>query len=353
MIRTTDIPDLEGYGVFIDGIDFKQLTRGEWRELGKLYMNKLVMIIRKSGLKNKKVFYRVLSKWGEHRQNYAAITFGKFPWAEGNIQKILDSPDVPDDEKEYIKEYKRIGGLTRKEGNILRVTGKKINGYRTGLFDHGELLWHSNECGDLAFTPGVALLGQHGMTKSATGVMVTAPYYNNLSDSMRSELDEMVLIHNFVDGKINVNGENNIVYKNMCPEPDTEIPLVIQSPAGIKGLHYSFNTVTGIKGMSNLEAKKVLAEIRKGLDPYTYDYWWENDDDLMIFDNSITQHRRLGDTTDRLCLRYQFDYTYLHDGLYQPYLQEPFITRHTDRVTNFYKLLQHENPTLDTLKSMV
>ena len=53
MIRTTDIPDLEGYGVFIDGIDFKQLTRGEWRELGKLYMNKLVMIIRKSGLKNK------------------------------------------------------------------------------------------------------------------------------------------------------------------------------------------------------------------------------------------------------------------------------------------------------------
>ena len=69
MIRTTDIPDLDGYGVFVDGIDFKQLTRGEWRELGKLYMNKLVMIIRKSGLKNKKVFYRVLSKWGEHRQN--------------------------------------------------------------------------------------------------------------------------------------------------------------------------------------------------------------------------------------------------------------------------------------------
>ena len=131
------------------------------------------------------------------------------------------------------------------------------------------------------------------MTKSATGVMVTAPYYNSLSDSMRSELDEMVLIHNFVDGKINVNGENNIVYKNMCPEPDTEIPLVIQSPAGIKGLHYSFNTVTGIKGMSNLEAKKVLAEVRKGLDPYTYDYWWENNDDLLIFDNSIVQHLSL------------------------------------------------------------
>ena len=336
MIRTTDIPDLEGYGVFIDGIDFKQLTRGEWRELGKLYMNKLVMIIRKSGLKNKKVFYRVLSKWGEHRQNYAAIVFSKYPWAEGQVEKLLSSSEVSQEDKEYIKEFKRIGGHNRQEGNILRVTGKKINGYRTGLFAHGELLWHSNECGDLAFTPGVALLGQHGMTKSATGFMVTTPYYYSVSDSIRSELDEMVLTHNFVEGKINANGENNIVYKNMCPFPNTEIPMVIQSPAGIKGLHYSFNTVTG----SNND--RLLAEVRKGLEKYTYDYWWENDDDLLIFDNTIVQHRRLGDTTDRLCLRYQFDYTYLQDDLYQPYLQEPYITRYTERVQKFHKLLQHE-----------
>ena len=323
MTRITDIPELEGYGVFVDDIDFKTLSLREWKELGQLHLQKLVMVIRKSGLKNKKVFYRVLKKWGEHRQNYAAILFDKYPWAEGQADKLLSSSEVSQEDKEYIKEFKRIGGHSRKEGNILRVTGKKINGYRTGLFAHGELLWHSNECGDLAFTPGVALLGQHGMTKSATGFMVTTPYYYSVSDSMRSELDEMVLIHNFVEGKINADGENNIVYKNMCPFPNTEIPMVIQSPAGIKGLHYSFNTVTG----SNND--RLLAEVRKGLEKYTYDYWWENDDDLLIFDNTIVQHRRLGDTTDRLCLRYQFDYTYLHEGLYQPYLQEPYITRHT------------------------
>jgi len=338
MIRITDIPNLEGYGVFVDGIDFKHLTREEWIDLGKLHLKKLVMVIRKSGLKNKKVFYRVLKKWGEHRQNYAAIVFSKYPWAEGQVEKLLSSSEVSQEDKEYIKEFKRIGGHNRQEGNILRVTGKKINGYRTGLFAHGELLWHSNECGDLAFTPGVALLGQHGMTKSATGFMVTTPYYYSVSDSIRSELDEMVLTHNFVEGKINANGENNIVYKNMCPFPNTEIPMVIQSPAGIKGLHYSFNTVTG----SNND--RLLAEVRKGLEKYTYDYWWENDDDLLIFDNTIVQHRRLGDTTDRLCLRYQFDYTYLQDDLYQPYLQEPYITRYTERVQKFHKLLQHEKP---------
>ena len=336
MIRITDIPNLEGYGVFVDGIDFKHLTREEWIDLGKLHLKKLVMVIRKSGLKNKKVFYRVLKKWGEHRQNYAAIVFSKYPWAEGQVEKLLSSSEVSQEDKEYIKEFKRIGGHNRQEGNILRVTGKKINGYRTGLFAHGELLWHSNECGDLAFTPGVALLGQHGMTKSATGFMVTTPYYYSVSDSIRSELDEMVLTHNFVEGKINANGENNIVYKNMCPFPNTEIPMVIQSPAGIKGLHYSFNTVTG----SNND--RLLAEVRKGLEKYTYDYWWENDDDLLIFDNTIVQHRRLGETADRLCLRYQFDYTYLQDDLYQPYLQEPYITRYTERVQKFHKLLQHE-----------
>ena len=338
MIRITDIPNLEGYGVFVDGIDFKHLTREEWIDLGKLHLKKLVMVIRKSGLKNKKVFYRVLKKWGEHRQNYAAILFAKYPWAEGQVEKLLSSSEVSQEDKEHIKEFKRIGGHNRKEGNILRVTGKKINGYRTGLFAHGELLWHSNECGDLAFTPGVALLGQQGMTNSATGFMVTTPYYYSVSDSIRSELDEMVLTHNFVEGKINANGENSIVYKNMCPFPNTEIPMVIQSPAGIKGLHYSFNTVTG----SNND--RLLAEVRKGLEKYTYDYWWENDDDLLIFDNTIVQHRRLGDTTDRLCLRYQFDYTYLHEGLYQPYLQEPYITRYTERVQKFHKLLQHEKP---------
>ena len=170
------------------------------------------------------------------------------------------------------------------------------------------------------------------MCDSATGFMVSTPYYYSLSESFRSELDEMVLIHNFQDGKINVEGENNLLYKNMCPEPDTEIPLVIQSPGGIKGLHFPYNTTTRIKDYPIEESVRLLNEIRWGLDKYTYDYWWENDDDLLIFDNSITQHRRLGDTSNRLCHRYQFDYTYLVKKRYQPYNQEPFISRYKEKM---------------------
>ena len=348
MIRITDIPNLEGYGVFVDDIDFKHLTRSEWMDLGKLSMQKLVMIIRSTGLDNRS-FHQVIKKWGKDRQNYAATLFARYPWANGQIDHIIASTEVPDEEKDIIREFKRVGGCNQKTGNTLRVSGKKVNGQRIGMFADGELLWHSNESGDIAFTPAVALLGAENMTNSATGFMVTTPYYYNVSDSFRSELDEMVLIHNFVPGRINPglnDPQDNLMYKNMCPDPDTEIPLVIESPAGIKGLHYSFNTVTGIKGMSNLEAKKVLAEIRKGLDPYTYDYWWENDDDLLIFDNSIVQHRRLGDTTNRLCHRYQFDYTYLQYKVtkqnYIPYSQEPYRSRYVDKMNMIGDMLKHE-----------
>ena len=348
MTRITNIPNLEGYGVFVDDIDFRNLTRTEWMDLGKLSMQKLVMIIRSTGLDNRS-FHQVIKKWGKDRQNYAATLFARYPWANGQIDHIIASTEVPDEEKDIIREFQRVGGCNQKTGNTLRVSGKKVNGQRIGMFADGELLWHSNESGDIAFTPAVALLGAENMTNSATGFMVTTPYYYNVSDSFRSELDEMVLIHNFVPGRINPglnDPQDNLMYKNMCPDPDTEIPLVIESPAGIKGLHYSFNTVTGIKGMSNLEAKKVLAEIRKGLDPYTYDYWWENDDDLLIFDNSIVQHRRLGDTTNRLCHRYQFDYTYLQYKVtkqnYIPYSQEPYRSRYVDKMNLIGEMLKHE-----------
>ena len=43
------------------------------------------------------------------------------------------------------------------------------------MFAEGELLWHSNESGDIAFTPAVALLGVENVKQSATGFMVTTP----------------------------------------------------------------------------------------------------------------------------------------------------------------------------------
>ena len=175
-MKITPIPELKGYGVFVDGIDIKQLTRDQWMSLGKLQMEQLVMVIRNTGI-NINHFHKVMKMWGKCRQNYAA---------------------KEEHSSEIAKEYARIGGHA-KTGHIVRVAENN------GLFGSGELLWHSNESGDIAFTPGVALLGDHGMKKSATGFMVSSPYYYSLPESFRSELDELILIHNFQEGKINAN----------------------------------------------------------------------------------------------------------------------------------------------------
>ena len=185
MTRISDIPNLEGYGVFVDDLDFKNLSRKEWMDLGKLHMDKLVMIIRKTGLQ-KQSFLQVMRKWGQDRQNYAATLFAKYPEAEGNVVKLLRNPKLEQQDRDTIREFFRVGGGNIKTGNALRISGMKINGKPIGMFAEGELLWHSNESGDIAFTPGVALLGVENVQKSATGFMVTTPYYHSVSDSFRS-----------------------------------------------------------------------------------------------------------------------------------------------------------------------
>lgn len=348
-MKLSDIPGLGSFGVFVDDVDFENITDEEWLELGKLHLKKLVTIIRSTEF-DKHSYYKFIRKWGQDRLNYVATIFHRYPWADGNIFNVISSQRVPSWEKDIILEFMRIReGFDQSDfGNILRVSGKRDgDGNRIGMFADGELLWHSNESGDIAFTPGVALLGVEGMTKSATGFMVTTDYYYSVSDSFRSELDEMILIHNFTPGRINpgLNGDqDNLMYRNMAPDPDTEIPMVIQSPGGIRGLHYSFNTVTGIKGVSNGEAKKLLIEIRNGLEKeeYIYDHWYQNNDDLCLFDNSIVQHRRLGDTTNRLCLRYQYDYTFIQPKPYLPYFQQPYIDRYIDKMKIISKMVEHE-----------
>jgi alpha-ketoglutarate-dependent taurine dioxygenase len=125
----------------------------------------------------------------------------------------------------------------------------------------------------------------------------------------------------------------------MCPVPN-ELPLVIQSPAGIKGLHYSINTISGIKGMSQAESKKVFDYIDKTLfvDKYIYDHWYQQDNDLCLFDNSVTLHRRLGGIADRLCYRIQYDYGKLIPSNYNPYFSEPFQSEYRTEKDDIRKI---------------
>jgi alpha-ketoglutarate-dependent taurine dioxygenase len=345
-MKISKIPGLGRFGIFIDGVDFDTLTDDQWMEIGQLHMKNLVTIIRDCNLSWEKET-QWLMKFGDTRYGIRYLILQKYPgksWSEVVQLSLDDSPLIDPIDRLRLQNIARMQQISPEGRHVMRVTGKRDeNGNPLGMFAEGELAWHSNESGTLTFTPGVALLGAEGMTKSATGFLTTPDYYENVSNAFRSELDEMVVLHRFTPGKMNPGlraEQDEVMHGNMCPVDDVELPMVIRSPGGIVGLHYSIHTVYSIKGMTKAESDAVFAEIDRELfvPEYTYDHWYKTNNDFCLFDNSITLHRRLGETDNRLAYRIQHDYSNLQTGFWQPYLQEPFASAYEKEIAYYVDL---------------
>lgn len=346
-MKVSKIPGLGRFGVFIDDVDFNTMTDEEWMEIGKIHLNSLVTIVRNVNLSVEE-YYRRMKQFGSHRDLSEYRITKKYGMYFSQLIPLLQSGELKIDEgdAEEILRGLRISVIDKNNNQtpLRKITGKKdADGNPLGMFAEGELLWHSNESGNLSFTPGVALLGSEGMVGSATGFMTTTDWYESQTESFRSELNEMVVIHNFTPGRINPGlreEQDSLVYRNMCPFDNSEIPLVIRSPGGLTGLHYSVNTITRIKGMSQEESDKLFARMNAELfaEQYTYDHWYTQNNDLCLFDNSIVQHRRLGGITDRMAYRYQHDYSFAPDP-YMPYFQEPFMSTYKEQITDVVKTM--------------
>ncbi len=355
-MKVTKIPGLGRFGHFIDDLDFKNLTNDEWMEIGQLHLKGLVTIIRSVNLSPDE-YENWINKWGTSRNLSIYRVLKKYKISLPEIQKIkteeqINGVLVGEDDKKWVNTILNLVAFEETKyknlsTQVLRVSGKKNeNGEPIGMFAEGELKWHSNESGNLLFAPAVSLLGHEGVVGSATGFLTTTDWYEEVSESFRSELDEMILVHKFTPGKINPGlrmEQDDVMYRNMCPET-IEMPMVIQSPIGIKGLHYSINTVYSIKGMTQKESEQMFEEINKTLfvEKYMYDHWYQQDNDLLLFDNSITLHRRLGGVKDRLCYRIQYDYGKIAPNN-QPYLQEPFISEYNKIIKDVNEVLKIEN----------
>jgi len=350
-MKVSKIPGLGNYGIYIDGVNFDHLTKDEWLEIGKLHMDNLVTIIRDCNLNWEQQADWCMA-WGDTRYNIRYNILKKYPgktFSQVIKMAFMDDPEVDSIDKIRLTNIARMQETSAEGKNVMRVTGKRDeDGHPLGMFAEGELLWHSNESGTLTFTPGVALLGSENTVGSATGFLQTADYYENVSESFRSELDEMILIHKFTPGKINPGlrmEQDEVMHANMCPEDGIEIPMVMKSPGGITGLHYSINTIDSIKGLSLEESKKVFDRINKELfvDEYIYDHWYKNDGDFLLFDNSITLHRRLGDIKDRLCHRIQHDYSNLQNDFWQPYFQDEYAQSYINEIKEFVEVAEIKN----------
>ena len=76
---------------------------------------------------------------------------------------------------------------------------------------------------------------------------------------------------------------------------------------------------------------------------YVYDHWYKNDGDFLLFDNSITLHRRLGETKNRMCYRVQHDYSNLQDEAWQPYFQKEYANQYVKEITDIVTRMNFED----------
>lgn len=350
-MKVSKIPGLGRFGIYIDDVDFDNLTQEEWVEIGKLHLKNLVTIIRNTNLKPK-----AYAQWMERLATCRYLPDYRFSKKYGKqaIEFIMrsrhggDLSELSPEDLDYILKMARLMPW-QEDGTplpLLAVSGKKdADGNPIGTFADGELLWHSSESGNLAAATDVSLLAYEGTVGSSTGFLTTVDWYEQQSNAFRSELDEMVMLHSFTPGRINpgltYQYQDDIMEPHMCPVPNTEIPLVINSPGGYTGLHYPVNTIDSIKGMTKEESQKVFDQINKTLftEEHIFDHWYKNDGDLLIFDNSITLHRRLGEIKNRLGFRYQFDFDkQCLDKPYMPYRQEPYISMYREQITDIVKV---------------
>lgn len=344
-MKAVKIPGLGNYGHYIDDVDFDHMTDEEWMEIGRFHLTDLVTILRNVKM-SKDHFYNRIPQWGPPKSIVRAQLIKKYG-KEFDVTNLDLNSIVDEDDRLYLQRKKYLLEETEEGHYVSRVTGKRDeNGNPLGVFDSGELGWHSNESGVLIFSPGVALLGSEYMRESCTGFVQTVDTYESFSESFRSELDEMIVIHRYQPGKVNANELDDpqfaaSVKRSFCPEDEMLVPLVMRSPGGLKGLHYTINSTAAIRGMSDEESARIFKILDDALftEQNIYDHWYQQDNDLLLFDNSITLHRRLGGQPDRLAYRMTTEYSNLLDTPWYPYIQPEFAEEYKKQIHEKVDLL--------------
>ena len=340
-MKISSIPNFGSFGAYVDDVDMTYMDDETWNYLGRLFIDKLVVVFRNITI-TKAQYLDWMPKWGPLKANIRAH------FAEKYGQDFdATRPDtwigVSDKHRRWLETRKWQLEESGDGRYLTRIYGRKDSeGHTLGYFSHGEVYWHSNECSTLTFSPAVSLLGWQHMKGSATGFVQTVDLYESVTDSFRSELDEMILVHRYERGRMNDNEHHDddlALHMQMafCPVDDAETPLVCTAPNGRRGLHYSLNTRAEIKGMTSQQSQQVFDELDKKIfDPkWVFDHYYQGDNDLLLFDNSVTLHRRLGGDPDRKAFRMQFDISPLIDNPWLPW-------QHQSLFNNAYIEQTHE-----------
>jgi hypothetical protein len=329
-MKITKVDGLGRFGCIVEDMNYDSVE--DWEKLKQINLETLVTVVRGGGKDRFNELVRNAPLIGRNRRSHETILtkkYGPNPYAS------VDKWDAVD--KLFLQANSRWAKHQQLPENWHLVSGEvDSEGKSLGAFGNVECLWHSNESGCYYFTPLVILYGSTGMLGSSTGFCTSTDWYEKQSNSFRSELDQLIAHHAYKPYSVAPGADPDheaVLRRNFYMDDGADMPLVIKSPGGIVGLHFTYSSVQSFVGMSKNESEALIKKLVDELyvPEYTYDAWWENDTgDFIMFDNTITTHNRtlrpglsLADTlARRLAYRSHMDYRGLIE--YEPFFQEEY-----------------------------
>jgi alpha-ketoglutarate-dependent taurine dioxygenase len=166
----------------------------------------------------------------------------------------------------------------------------------TGIFQNGELNWHSDQC---AFDDGQRIIGLQSVSdtvNSQTQFLCTHDVFESLSSEMQSVVKELVVKHKWVDNVMTPGLspiQTMIARYNMVPIDGMETNLYRETSTGLSGMKIPSHSFNGFVGMSMEESLRIMEEINKKVynEKYIYTQDWQ-DGQIVFMDQEITLHKR-------------------------------------------------------------
>jgi taurine dioxygenase len=215
--------------------------------------------------------------------------------------KVLVFPGQELDEDQLVAFAARLGDVeihlrqTRMSGRreVLLVSNIKEDGKPIGRLGNQELNWHMDQIFMAQPTAGTMLYAVEVTPEGGdTWFCDLGAAYAALPPALKARVDGRRAVHSAAtaDRRVGI----QLTEEQRSKAPEVTHPLVRTHPlAGAKGLYFSMNHTARIDGMLEGESLDLLDELRRhATQPqFVYAHHWAKDD-LVLWDNAATMHRR-------------------------------------------------------------
>ena len=271
-----------GASVGVEAYDIDWANKEEVLELGRLAADQCIVFVNEQI--STKFLFDCMLQWGDASQ--ALIH-------EYVIQKKLSG-------RHWRRLLANIGYISQDNIDLAGVSTvsyrKDDRGRPRGLFQNGELDWHSDQCATDDSQRIIGLQSVSDTVNSQTQFLCTYDAFESLSADMRSMVQELIVKHKWVDNLMapDLNEDQTMLLRyNMVPIDGMETHLYRETATGRPGIKFPSHTFDGFVGMSREESDRILVELKAAVykDQYVYTQNWE-DGQIVFMDQEITLHKR-------------------------------------------------------------